>query len=188
MPRKPDPQLEQAIVDAGLRLLDRQGISAVTMREVAKAAGTTTPTLYERFKDREALLDSITNFHRDRLVATLEPDDSLEEAGRKFLAYCRRNPNSVLLLLQRIAKNLKAKKQGPVYELVRSNLVKIDGLTAKEAEDLTLATSSLIFGTALLISNLGPGPAATELERAMLKLMRRLVDSHKPQRKEKRQR
>ena len=176
MPRKPDPKLEQTILDAALRLLEKQGIEAVTMREVARAARTTTPTLYERFQDRDALLDAITDFHRDRLLANLSPNDSLEQAGAKFLAYCRKNPNAVNLLLKRIANNLKGKKRGPMYELVRNNLMKINGLDAKEAEELTLATSSMVFGTALLCNTLGPG-AANELERAMLKTMRRLVPS-----------
>ena len=177
MPRKPDPNLEQAILDAALRLLEKHGVDAVTMREVAKAAGTTTPTLYERFRDRDTLLEAITDFHRDKLISNLSENDSLEQAAAKFLAYCRKSPNAVDLLLKRIATNLKAKKRGPMYELVRNNLMKINGLDAKEAEEMTLATSSMIFGTALLCSNLGQGSAAAELERATLKTMRRLVSS-----------
>ena len=180
MPRKADPKLEQSIVDAALRLLARQGVEAVTMREVAKAAGTTTPTLYERFKDRDALLEAITNCHRDRLVTTLEPKDSLEQAAKKFFAYCRKNPHAVDLLLKRIASNLKSKTRGPMYELVRTNLVRVDGFVDEDAEEMTLATSSLIFGTALLVSKLGSGGPAAELERATLGLMRRLVASYKP--------
>lgn len=148
------------------------------MREVAKAAGTTTPTLYERFRDRDALLDAITDAHRDRLMAMLASDDSLERAGAKFLAYCRQCPNAVDLLLKRIASNLKNKKRGPMYEQVRSNLIKIHGLPAREAEELTLASSSMVFGTALLCSTLGAGIASRELERAMVKSMRRLVNSY----------
>jgi len=176
MPRKPDPNLEQAIVDASLRLLDKKGIEALTMREVAKAAHTTTPTLYERFKDRDALLEAVTDVHRDRMIMTLSDEDSLEQAGSKFLAYCRKNPNAVDLLLKRIAMNLKNRRRGPMYELVRTNLIKVDRLDARDADELTLATSSLIFGTAMLISALGPGNVATELERAMLKAMRRMAN------------
>jgi AcrR family transcriptional regulator len=150
------------------------------MREVAKAAGTTTPTLYERFKDHDALLEAVTDFHRNRLIATLEPNDSLEQAAKKFFSYCRKNPNAVDLLLKRIAGNLKAKRPGPMYELVRTNLMKLDGFVDGDAEEMTLATSSLIFGTALLMSKLGSVGPAAELERATLSLMRRLVTSYKP--------
>ena len=49
MPRTPDPELEDRIVAAAMRLLDRGGEEAITMRAVAQEAGTTTPTIYERF-------------------------------------------------------------------------------------------------------------------------------------------
>ena len=174
MPRKPDPTLEKSIVEATVRLLERGGNNAITMRAVAKAAKTTTPTLYERFSDRDALLDAVTDLLRNRLIDSLDPEDSLEEAGRKFLAFCRRNPHVIELLLKRIAVNLKSKQKGPVYELVRSNLIKQNGFSDKEAEEMTMATSSLMAGTAMLVNMLGPDtPAAKDLERGTLNVMRR---------------
>ena len=179
MPRKPDPNLEKSILEAALRLLENDGIEAVTMREVAKAARTTTPTIYERFRDHDALISAVTDFHRDRMIATMSPEDSLEQSGSKFFDYCRRHPNTVDLLLSRIAGNLKAKKPGPVYEMVRGNLMNKDGLTPREAEEMTMASSSMIFGTALLVSRLGgQTQTAKDLERATLKMMRRLVASY----------
>jgi hypothetical protein len=84
----------------------------------------------------------------------------------------------VELLLKRIATNLKSKKPGPMYEQVRTNLMRMQGLPAKEAEDITMATSSMVFGTAMLCSTLGPGVASKDLERAMLKNKRRLMESY----------
>lgn len=175
MPRKADPTLEKTITDAALRLLDQGGLHAITMRAVAARAGTTTPTLYERFKDRDALLRALTDVHRDRLAATLEPEDSLEGTGRKFLGYCRQHPNAIELLVQRITENLKSDRKGPVYDSVRRNLVKLHGFSAREAEETTMATSSLIAGTALLVNRMGSGTAnAKELERATLKILHKL--------------
>lgn len=180
MPRKPNPNLERTIIDAALRLLQEKGIEAVTMREVARAAGTTTPTIYERFKDRDHLIDALTDFHRDRLLETLDPDDALERSASKFFTYCRDNPNIIDLLLKRIAGNLKAKKRGPMYEMVRINLMKQNGLDPREAEHVTMATSSMIFGTAMLMNQLGcSSTVAADLERSTLRLMRRLVVSYK---------
>ena len=59
MPRQADPQLEQRILDAACRLWSRGGEKALTMRGVAKAAGTTTPTLYERYHDRDDILRAV---------------------------------------------------------------------------------------------------------------------------------
>jgi AcrR family transcriptional regulator len=178
VPRKADPNLEHSILEAALRLYEQGGADAVTMRAVAKAARTTTPTLYERFRDREALLEAITDSLRNRLISTLNPDDSLEGAGAKFLVFCRAHPYAIDLLVNRVASNLKAKKKGPVYDLVRNNLIKLHGFSPDEAEEIAMATSSMMAGTALLISRIGPGTsAAKNLERATLMTMRRLSAS-----------
>jgi hypothetical protein len=42
MPRKPDAALENRILDAAYKLWSKRGEDALTMRAVAKAAGTTT--------------------------------------------------------------------------------------------------------------------------------------------------
>src|SRR5260370_18877648 len=56
MPRKADARLEGRILDAAYRIWSRRGEHALTMRAVANASGTTTPTLYERFSNKEDLL------------------------------------------------------------------------------------------------------------------------------------
>ena len=179
MPRKPDPDLEQNIVAAATRLLEDGGLESVTMREVAKAAGTTTPTLYERFADREALVGAVTDVYRDRLMALLEPDDSLEQLGGKFLDFCEENPNVVSLLVGRMAQNLKSRSHGPVYELVRKNLIKLNQFSSKDAEEVTLATSSTMVGAAMLITEVGAQTrAGKELYAATIKLLQRIMKSN----------
>lgn len=179
MPRKADPQLEKTIVSAAVRLLERGGVEAITMREVAKVAGTTTPTLYERFTDREALLEAVTNVYRDELTARLDPRDSLEQLGRKFLQFCFEKPNAIDLLIDRMALNLENSKKGPIYDMVRINLVKLSGFSPKAAEEITLATTSTMAGAAMMISRLGRSSrAANELQEATLKLLRRVANSN----------
>ena len=73
MPRTPDPELEDRIVAAAMRLLDRGGEGAITMRAVAAEAGTTTPTIYERFPDREALMRRVAKRGTDEVFAVLQP-------------------------------------------------------------------------------------------------------------------
>ncbi|PYP82066.1 MAG: TetR/AcrR family transcriptional regulator, partial [Blastocatellia bacterium AA13] len=55
MPRQPDPELEGRILHAADVLWRRGGEQALTMRAVAQAAGTNTPAVYRRFKNREDL-------------------------------------------------------------------------------------------------------------------------------------
>src|SRR5580658_2943074 len=87
LPRQADPQLEQRILDAACRLWSRGGEKALTMRGVAKAAGTTTPTVYERYRDRRDILRALRMQTRAELFAALTRTRSLSEACKSYLDY-----------------------------------------------------------------------------------------------------
>jgi AcrR family transcriptional regulator len=56
--RGPAPRLtREAIADAALEIVDREGIAALTMRRLAGELGTGTMTLYGYFANKEQLLD-----------------------------------------------------------------------------------------------------------------------------------
>ena len=65
MPRRPDPDLEALILKAAQKLWRKGGEKALTMRAVAKAARTNTPSVYRRFRTREDILRAL--LHRVRL-------------------------------------------------------------------------------------------------------------------------
>ena len=71
-PAKP-PLSEEAIVDAGLAILQSEGLDAVTMRRVARALDTGASSLYVYVPNREGLLSLML----DRVLAAieLEPPD-----------------------------------------------------------------------------------------------------------------
>src|ERR1700740_269607 len=77
LPRQADPQLEKRILDAACRLWSRGGEKALTMRGVANAAGTTTPTVYERYRNRNDILRAVRLQTRAELFATLSRTRSL---------------------------------------------------------------------------------------------------------------
>ncbi len=87
MPRHPDPDLEQRILDAASRLWARGGEKALTMRAVAKAASTTTPTVYERYRDREDILKALRLQTRRDLFAALSRTGTLRDAVRRYLDF-----------------------------------------------------------------------------------------------------
>src|ERR1700685_4784311 len=57
MPRTADARLEGRVLDAAYQLWSRGGERALTMRAVARTARTTTPTLYQRFRDKRDILE-----------------------------------------------------------------------------------------------------------------------------------
>ena len=52
------------IAVASRRLLDKEGVDAVTMRRVALAVGLTPMAIYRHYHDREALLNALADRRR----------------------------------------------------------------------------------------------------------------------------
>ena len=87
MPRQPDPDVEGRILAAARKLWTKGGEKALTMRAVAKAAGTNTPALYRRFKDRKDILRAMVQDTRLEIAAMLEASRTPEEAVERYLDY-----------------------------------------------------------------------------------------------------
>jgi AcrR family transcriptional regulator len=98
MPPIPDKHLEERILKAAQRLWHTRGESGVTLREVARAAGTTTPTIYQRFRDKAALERALALRIRDELNAAICSSTSPEEACRRHLQYAETHPLEYRLL------------------------------------------------------------------------------------------
>lgn len=65
----------EKIAAAALRILEKQGADAVSMRQVAKAVGITAMAVYHHFRDREALLRFVTDREFEKLVDFMRVDD-----------------------------------------------------------------------------------------------------------------
>ena len=87
MPPIADRKLEERVLKAAQRLWRTHGDKGLTLRAVARAAGTTTPTLYKRFRDKKALRLALALRVRDELNAELFSCSSLEEVYRRYLRY-----------------------------------------------------------------------------------------------------
>ena len=104
MPRHPDPDLERRILDAASRLWARGGEKALTMRAVAKSAGTTTPTVYERYRDRDDILRSLRLETRRELFAALSATRTLREAFQQHLKFALEHCHAYEMLFDGVAR------------------------------------------------------------------------------------
>jgi len=178
MPRRPDAELEERIVAAAMRLLDLAGESAVTLRAVAKEAGTTTPTIYERFRDREALMKGIVDHATDELMAILQPMASVEGIFRTYLRHARAHPMRVGLMVETFGARYVAGDKMPAFELLQSRIAEEAGIKGRECEDLALAIASLGFGTAQgMIAAGGDSRHAAQFQRTTIRALRFLLAS-----------
>jgi AcrR family transcriptional regulator len=173
MPRKADPKLEKTIVTAAMRLLDKRGLDAITMREVAKAAGTTTPTLYERFNDRDALLIGVLDRVAYDLFDRMQSTRSIEALCEVFLEYCVNYPNRLDLLHKVWPQTIPTNRKRPTYDLAVGRLQSEHGHSLKKANEIASAIIAVLMGTAILMIGAGPDTAfATNSRRTGLKAIK----------------
>jgi len=98
MPPIADKHLEDRILKAAQRLWRARGEPGVTLRAVARQARTTTPTLYKRFRNKEALRLALAYRFREELTAELLSAPTVEQSHRRYLAYAKAHPREYELL------------------------------------------------------------------------------------------
>jgi AcrR family transcriptional regulator len=87
------------IAAAARRLLDEEGVDAVTMRRVADAVGITAMAIYRHFPDRAGLLNAVANQGFEELAARLaamrfsgDIEQRLTSMGQTYLDHALKNP------------------------------------------------------------------------------------------------
>ena len=178
MPRQPDPALEQRILDAASRLWARGGEKTLTMRAVAKAAGTTTPTVYERYRDREDILRALRLKTRRDLFAALNRTRTLRQAVHCHLEFALEHSYAYEVLFDGVAQPPSLHESWPSFNLIRERVAQRIGGTPRQHTRLMLALWSLMHGTAMLIiRGRFEGPLRTQSVHSCLDVFDAIVDS-----------
>lgn len=151
MPRHPDPDLEERILGVASRLWARGGEKALTMRAVAKAAGTTTPTVYERYRDRRDILRALRFKTRCELFAAVSQTETLREAFERHLQFALENRHAYEVLFDDVGKPPSLHESWPTFNLMRDRIAKRLGGNPREHTRLMLAVWALMHGAAMLI-------------------------------------
>src|SRR5262245_60864933 len=90
--------VERVLLDAAHRLLEREGIDAVTVRRVAAEAGVAPMGLYHRFGGKDGLLEAIFADGFDALTVAVEdhpagdPLDELRAGLAQYRRFAHANP------------------------------------------------------------------------------------------------
>jgi len=151
MPRKPDLQLESRILHAAYRLWVEQGEHGMTMRSVAKLARTTTPTLYERFKDKNALMQALRERAKHKLFDAIEPAQSIGEICRRALEFTSTHGHEYELVSQAWPEQLSRGEPTPSFDLVKGRLAEQLGGTPDTHRGLALAIVMLCHGASTFL-------------------------------------
>jgi AcrR family transcriptional regulator len=164
MPRQPDPDLENRILNAARQLWKKGAGKALTMRAVARAARTNTPAVYRRFHHREDILRALLQRTRQEIFQQLEQASAVEEACERYVDFALTHPHEYELYYQHeyellfsaspargATLNQTLKQERPAVELMKAKLAAQLGGSPDDYIGLTLALWALLHGTVLLL-------------------------------------
>jgi AcrR family transcriptional regulator len=151
MPRKPDARLEGRILEAAYRMWTKHGERALTMRAVAIASGTTTPTLYERFSTKDNLLGLLRRRARLNLFSSIKPSRTPAQVCRRVLDFFISHPHDYRLITEDWALAFARKEHMPSFEFLKGTIAAQLGGKPAHHTPLALALVALLHGTATLL-------------------------------------
>ena len=160
MPRHPDPDLEERVLKAADVLWRRGGERALTMRAVARAAGTNTPAVYRRFKNREDLIKGLLLRFAGRIRQHFAKGENLEEMAEAYVEYALTTPNEYSLFYTHAGLMSPRKGRGtarpiresrPNFALAEQLLAKSFGGTPEDHTQTALMLWALLHGTSMLM-------------------------------------
>ena len=175
MPRPADPQLEQRVLEAAQKLWVRGGERSLTMRAVAKAAGTNTPAVYRRFKNRRDLVRALVQKAQADLAVVIQRSGSLQEICHAVLDFALRHPREYELVASRLAVT---KKPRPNFEYAVQKAGEWLGGSPESHRSLVIALWSLVHGTAMLLIAEAIPEYSTHVRRAFTAAVDELIRNH----------
>lgn len=158
MPKKPDSQLEDRILNAAYKLWVESGERALTMRAVARGAATTTPTLYERFRDKADLMSALHARAQQNLFEAIKPARSITEACRIAIEFTVAHGHEYELVAKDWAARLSRKDPTPSFDLIKARLADQFGGAPDDHLQLALGLVMLYHGASTLLLGEGVQP------------------------------
>jgi AcrR family transcriptional regulator len=178
LPRKADAALEGRILTAAYRLWRKRGERALTMRGVARAAGTTTPTLYERFSNKSDLLALLRRRARLHLFSAIKPSRTPVEVCRRALDFFTARPNDYRLISEDWAIAFARKEDMPSFEFMKQRIAGQLGGIPSQHTSLALALVALLHGTAtLLLSADAQAKTSRDFRQACISACKALIQA-----------
>lgn len=113
--------LRQALIDAGLKLINQNGEESLSLRKVAAECNVSHAAPYAHFKDKDELIDAIKNTVTERFMKELESsiagkttaDEAIIAMGRSYVTFFHKHPDYYIFLFgkQNITAHLKMNRE-----------------------------------------------------------------------------
>lgn len=145
----------EKVLSAGLDLVERSGVEALSMRKLAAEVGVEAMSLYNHVANKDAVLDGITDLVLGRVdipASTSDWQQDIRNLADAFRAAALAYPRTTPLVLTR---QLQSKSALPVTEAALAT-VRRAGFGPEESVHAMRAVLALLVGT--LLREVGSGP------------------------------
>jgi AcrR family transcriptional regulator len=161
-PRR-DPLTRDRVIDAALRIMDQDGLEAVTMRRLGRELGVEAMSLYGHVRDKEDILDGVTEAIMSRFLFPAATGDWTKDV-RTMAGEWRRLLSLHPGVMQLLAERNKPLEGIAVYRPMDAALgvLRNAGLTAREAVQAFNALGGYIMGFVMMELGLMPGHGKSE--------------------------
>jgi AcrR family transcriptional regulator len=178
MPRTADPALPHRILNAADALWQSGGEGAVTIRAVAAAADTTTPTVYQYYADREALLGALRALAFQRFSTYLGKSRDFRDTCARHLEFGTRHPRDYELLYGRgWMERVTTDAQGSEIERYTAHIVRA-GVDESRAAQVAYPVMMMLHGVIMhRLLNRKPSPLGRKIGAACLDACMTLLDN-----------
>ncbi len=101
--------LRQALIEAGIKIINDIGEDALSLRKVAAACGVSHAAPYAHFKDKTELIDAIKASVTEQFMKELEaavsaapdPEKAIINMGKSYVSFFLKNPDYYKFLFGR---------------------------------------------------------------------------------------
>jgi len=146
------PLTRERITDAALRLMDAEGLDAVSMRRIAREVGVEAMSLYNHVRDKDDLLNAVIERVMQEFPFPDAVDDDPIAYGRR-LAHCwrdllRAHPSVIQLFGERKHSGASVDSLRPMDAALSA--LRRAGLSESDAAQAFHTIGSFIFGTVMM--------------------------------------
>lgn len=153
--------LRETLIAEGLRLLALQDADAISLREIARAAGVSATSVYRHFPDKEALMSALAQEGLVRLAAAQraaaatagEGKAGFSATGRAYVRFALANPALFRVIFASPAL-VEARRQGLASEadaLLYENAARAAADAGQDAGAYAVRSWALVHGLAMLM-------------------------------------
>jgi AcrR family transcriptional regulator len=163
---------------AAQRLCRTRGETGLTLRAVASEAGTSTPTVYKRFRNKEALRKALAERFRSQLNEYLFASKSIEVVCRNYLAYVEEHRHEYQLLLHSWSDIFHPNLPRPGRAWLMTQFASRFGGAREDYSLCVYALFLLSHGAATLLSIPSDDIARDEVHRSFLEISDALIQQN----------